>query len=132
MRYRLVLVILLAVLQSSSALSPARVQIVRATTVTWDDEVVVVQIRVEPHAANRALVVAAVDGDLVVRQSTEQLDGETAKRTRWVRWGSLSAGQLLIVVSLFDSGSSLVARDSRPIRVLSRRGEPEMPSDIER
>jgi hypothetical protein len=100
--------------------------------VTWDDEVVVVQIRVEPHAANRALVVAAVDGDLVVRQSTEQLDGGTAKRTRWVRWGSLSAGQLLIVVSLFDSGSSLVARDSRPIRVLSRRGEPEMPSDIER
>ncbi len=110
---------------SSAAMAPARVSIVNAPGFSWDDEQIVVQVRVEQNQENRGLRLAAVDDGLVVRSSYEQLDGDKAPRTRWVRWGQLPAGRITLVASVFDSTHE-VARASRVIVVRSRRGGPEV------
>jgi hypothetical protein len=119
MRYRLALVLVLLTVQSSSA--PPRVAIVRATAFAFDDEAISILIQVEPNAHNRALVIAAVEEGVAVRQSYEQLDGEQAMRSRWIKWGTLPAGDLMLVASLLESGSKPVAVASRPIHVIARR-----------
>lgn len=107
---------------SSAALAPARVVIVNAPNVSFDDQQIVIQVRVEPHEENRGLTLAALEGGVVVRSSYEQLDGDKAPRTRWVRWGQLPAGRILLVAALSASNKE-IARATRQIRVLSRRGD---------
>lgn len=66
------------------------------------------KIRVEPDMANRLLIAAAIDeGGEVVRRSDEQLDGALAPRTRWVRWSSLPAGDLLVIAEVWDGQKPL-------------------------
>lgn len=62
------------------------VRFVRPPAIVSDREIVTFQIQVEPDPVNRLLVVAASDGDLVVRRSDEELNGDKAARTRWLRW----------------------------------------------
>jgi hypothetical protein len=120
MRYRLLAALLIALVQSGSALPP-RVAIVRATAHAWDDESVTMQVQVEPNPENRALVMAASDEGMVVRQSVEQLDGDTARRTRWVTWQSLPAGELMLSATVITADRSVAGTSRRPITVLSRR-----------
>ena len=93
------------------------------TRVGWDDEPIVLMIRVEPRAENRALLVSAIDEDgLTVRQSLEQLDGDTAMRTRWLTWAHVPAGELAIVASVYASSSKPVATAKVTMQILARRG----------
>jgi hypothetical protein len=90
--------------------------------VGWDDEPVILMIRVEPLAENRALLVTAIDEDgLIVRQSLEQLDGDTAPRTRWLTWGRVPAGELAIVASVYASSSKPAATARVTMQILARR-----------
>lgn len=100
--------------------APPRVAIVRWTAYAFDDEQISLMVQVDPRPENRALVIAAVDDGLVVRSSREQLDGEQARRTRWIEW-RLPAGELLLTATLFESRGE-VARATRPIHILSRLG----------
>jgi hypothetical protein len=115
----LALCVALLLLQSSSA--PPRVAIVRATAFAFDDEAIVIMVQVEPYSANRALIVSAVDEGVAVRSSLEALAGDRAPRTRWVRWGHLPAGDLVLVAALFESQPDAVARATKPIQVIARR-----------
>ena len=117
MHYRLLVPLLLVALMAPSP----RVSIVRAPNHVWDDEPVVLMVQVEPDADNRLLVIAALDEGLVIRQSTEQLDGDKARRTRWVRWERLSAGELMITAIVITVDGKQGGRAQRPITVLARR-----------
>jgi hypothetical protein len=120
MRYQLLAVIALCLLQSSSA--PPRVSILRATYYAFEDESVRVVVQVEPHPNNRLLYVMIVDGSEVVTSTLKQLDGEAAMRTWWISWSRLPAGDdMLIAATLFDSTGKAVARDTRRITVIARR-----------
>lgn len=83
-----------------------------------------VKVRVEPYPENRLLIIAALDASgEVVRRSDEQLDGESAPRTRWVRWRSgLPAGDLLVIAEVWDRQKPL-ARVSIPLCVIATFGE---------
>lgn len=70
----------------SFASNEPRVSFVRPHRIVTEDDATRWQIRVEPHAENRLLIVAAVEGGEVVRRSDEQLDGDKAPRTRWIDW----------------------------------------------
>lgn len=111
------LLIAVVVLLAMSAPSK-RLEILRYTSVAWEDEEVLIVVRVDPQPANRWLTVYASDDGEVVRQSRIQLDGEQAMRTHWIRY-RLPAGELIITVALSDS-QRVIARASAPMRVLSR------------
>jgi len=111
-------------LASAPAHAPARVAIIRANAINWEDEQIAIMIRVEPDARNRWLIVAAMEGGVAVRVSLEQLDGEDAAITRWLRWSSLPAGEFLIVAALKESGPHDVARAVWPMKILARGPEP--------
>lgn len=104
-----------------AVLAPERVTIVRATTISWDDEPVTLMVRVEPHPRNRALVLVAMDQDGVsARQSYEQLEGEASPRHRWLTWRSLPAGDYLLTAALFEDGDDIAAKDTARLHVLAR------------
>lgn len=84
------------------AKSEPRVQFVRPPAIVSDQDTIVLQVRVEPDAENRLLVVMAVDGDDVVRRSDEALAGADAPRTRWIRW-RLSSGELILQARVYGS-----------------------------
>lgn len=58
-----------------------------------------VRIRVERDTANRGLTVAALSEGFE-RHSYEQLDGTIARRTRWVEWPDVPAGEYLVVAQV--------------------------------
>lgn len=114
----LVLIVAVSLFAASSAVPP-RIAFLRATAFAFDDEAISIVVQVEPNASNRAFILAAVDGDLEVRRSLIQLDGEDAKRTHWIKWGALPAGDLMLVALLLDQQGP-VARVTRPIRIQGR------------
>ena len=114
----LVLVVVWLVFQSG-IVTPSRVSIVRPVRFIQENQYVRWQIQIDPQAENAALVVAAVDGD-VVRSTREQLDGELAPRTRWIEWKhGLPAGEYTVVAVLFNSTRE-VARASTELSVMAR------------
>ncbi len=121
MRYSLLVAILIALMQSGSALPP-RVAIVRATFITWEDEKVTVMVQVEPHAENRALVLRVLDDGFEARTSLIQLDGEKAWKTHRVEWQRVPYGEdMALVAMLYDDAGKVVASARRTITVLARR-----------
>lgn len=95
------------------------VTIVRAPAFAYDDEMITIQVRVEPRDVNRLLIVGAWDGDTSIRTSLEQLDGADSARTRWLRWSRLSACECEIRAYVFGEGGQLgMAR--RPLIVRAR------------
>ena len=98
--------------------TPPRVAFVRPPGVATDKTTVVLQVRVDPHEDNRLLVVAAVEGDVVVRRSDEDLAGDKAPRVRWIRW-RVTAGDLVLAAILYGAGGRELARDQRHLIVLA-------------
>ena len=97
-----------------------RLEILRHTSVAWEDEEVLIVVRAQPHPDNRALVIAASDDGVIVRQSVIQLDGEEARATYWIRW-RLPAGELMIRAVLCQAKCERpVASVTVPLTVLSR------------
>jgi len=119
------LLLVVAVLAGLATPVQPVVKIVRAPAVMFDDESIVIQIRVEPREGNRLLIVGAWEGDTSVRTSLEQLDGEDSPRTRWVRWSRLAAGELEIRAYVFGPGKGQLGMDRRPLIVKSRWGSDE-------
>jgi hypothetical protein len=64
-----------------------------------------IQIRIEPHAENRVLVVVA-DSEEFFRSSEIQLDGDRAPRTLAVEFRSLPAGEYVVESVLTDASGS--------------------------
>jgi nucleoid-associated protein YgaU len=119
MRYRLLAALLIALVQSGSALPP-RVAIVRATAHAFDDHEISVMVQVLPDERNRVLWVAVVDGDVVATSTLKQLTAES--RTLEITWKRVPAGaDMLIVATLYGDDGKVVARAQRSITVLSRR-----------
>ena len=73
------------------------VSFLRPRAFASDREDIYIQVQVEPHAANRSLVVAAVDADFVVRRTDVELDGERAARTHRFWWRSLPVGEYVLL-----------------------------------
>jgi hypothetical protein len=96
-----------------------RVRFLRAHRIITDRESVRWIVQVDQHADNRHLFVTAVEGDLVVRSSYEQLDGVEARRTRWIDWGPLPAGELSIVAEVKAGDQQLLGRAVVPVQVIS-------------
>jgi hypothetical protein len=94
-----------------------RVEVVRPVAYVPEGQSVTFQIRVDPHADNRRLVLVAGDALSEVRRSEEQLDGNTAPRTRWVKWMGLPAGDWIIVAALYGVSGRELARDTHPLTV---------------
>ena len=92
-----------------------RVAWVRPPSFVNEADILVLQVRVPRHPENRRLVLMAVDGDDIVRRSDEQLEGEAAPVSRWVRW-RLPAGELTLIAAVFD-GTREVGRDTHPLVV---------------
>lgn len=114
----LILLVLALVLQSGLS-TPTRVSIIRPAYFVREYEYIRWQVQIEPHAENRLLVVAAVDGD-VVRQTKEQLDGDAAPRTRWIEWKhGIPAGEYQVIAVLYSQANE-IARATVPLTVLSR------------
>ena len=102
-------------------LAAALVAIVNAPAIVQEGYSITLQVRVEPHADNRLLIVSAWDGDVAVRTSLEQLDGESSPRTRWIKWGSLSACECELRAYLYvRDRTDPKAIDRRPLVILSR------------
>ncbi len=120
MRRAILLIAVVAVL-AAQASTPPRVAIIRATAFAFDDESISIMVQVEPRAENRALIVSAVEDGVAVRSSLEALDGDKARKTRWIEWSRLPAGEFHLVATLWESEPKPVARAWRPITVLSRR-----------
>ena len=113
------LLLVTAVLLLVALQPPSRVSIVRPVRFVQEHQYLRYQIQIDPQSENAALVVAAVDGD-VVRSTREQLDGESAPRTRWIEWKhGLPAGEYTVVAVLFNS-SREVARASTELSVMAR------------
>lgn len=91
-----------------------RVAFVRPPSFVNEQDIVVLQVRVDPDSENRRLIVGAIDGDFVVASTSEDLPGP---RTRFVRL-RLPAGELLLVAVLMDSVGE-VSRDTHRITVRS-------------
>lgn len=118
-RVGLLAVVYLALILQSGLSEPRRVSIVRPTAFVRENEYVRYMVQVHPHADNRTLLVAALDGDVAVRQSREQLDGESAPKTRWIEWKhGLPAGEYLVVAVVLGQSREL-ARASVPVTVLA-------------
>lgn len=123
----LVLVVVVLILQAGLT-TPTRVSIVRPIQIVNEYAHLRYQVQVDPHAENRALVLAAVDTSLeratledATRLTSEQLDGEHAPRTRWVEWKyGLPAGDYVVVAVLYSGIKNEIARASVPVTVLAR------------
>lgn len=102
MKVRAALLVVVVLVLAMSA--PAkRIEILRHTVRTWQDEPIVLMIRIAPHQDNRRLIVTAHDQDgFVVTSSLEQLPGARAPRTRWVRWATLPAGEMTVRAQLYE------------------------------
>jgi hypothetical protein len=99
---------------------PPRVQFVRPPGVVSEGDHVQLQIRVEPDAMNRLLVVELGDDGGTVRRSDEQLPGADAPRTRWLRWlVPRCEDGCLFVAALYGVGGQEIARATSPVRVQS-------------
>jgi len=115
----LVLLMVIAAVSLQQAKVAPVVVIVRAPSIVYDDESIVIQVRVDPRTEHRLLVVGAWEGDTSLRTSLEQLDGEDSPRTRWVRWSRLAAGDLELRAYVFGEGGQLgMARQK--LQVLAR------------
>lgn len=99
---------------------PPRVSFWLAHRIVTDQEHVRWIVRVEPHAENRVLIVAAYDGDIWVRRTDIQLEGEHARRTHYIDWRPLPAGELVILAVVL-SGTKEVARATVPVTVTAMR-----------
>jgi hypothetical protein len=100
---------------------PERVQIVRSTSFSYDDEPLTFQVRVEPWPQNRHLILVATDQDgFLARRSYEQLEGERSPRTRWIVWRALPAGEYLVYAAIFEDGDDIAAKDTTYLQVLAR------------
>lgn len=115
-RLRLALLFLLTATASLSA-DVKRVQFVRPPAFISDQDVIRLQIRVERHADNRMLIIAAAEDGMIVRRSDEQLDGTAAPRTRWIDL-RFPAGDLMLAAILYDADGE-VDRDVHPLHVSS-------------
>ena len=93
----------------SAALSgPAQVRFLWPTRVVTDQMGTTWIVIVEPHADNRALVLAAYEGDIPVRRTDVQLEGDKAARTHRIEWrGGLPPGELQIVAGVFSNNEQL-------------------------
>ncbi len=101
---------------------PARVQILHAPRYLTDDTPVSFDVRVLPDAANRLLVMAALDdtGE-AIRRSDEELDGATAQVTRRLEWNSLRAGSYTLLARTFDGAGRQLAQATAALEVLEWR-----------
>lgn len=79
-----------------------------------------VRVRVDRDSANRGLTVAALSEGFE-RHSYEQLDGMLARRTRWVEWPDVPAGEYL-VVAVVNRGALPVWRATARINVIAQQG----------
>ena len=114
----LVCVVLVLMFQSG-LMDTARIS-VRGPSFVGEGQYVRYMVRIDPRAENRLLVLAAVDESGPVRSTKEQLDGDSAPRTRWVEWKfGLPAGEYVILALLYSSQKE-IARASVPVTVLSR------------
>ena len=116
-----VLAATLAILLGLAALAVPeadRVRFVRPPAIVRERQPLVLQVQIEPHPDNRLLMLVAADDLSDVRGSSEQLDGDSAHRTRWVRWAEgLPTGRFLLIAALYGVGGE-VARDTVPIEVV--------------
>ena len=88
------------------------VSFLRPRAFASDREDIYIQVQVEPHAANRSLVVAAVDADFVVRRTDVELEGDRAARTHRFWWRSLPPGEY-IMLAVTERG-----RAQHPLQVI--------------
>jgi len=117
MKYVLLAAIGLVILAVLVAAGPPAVSFVRPPSYVHEGDMVVLQVRVEPKPTNRLLAVAAVDGDLIVSLTNEELPGENAPRTRWIRW-RLPSGDLTLVAVVYGAGGKEAGRDVHKITVI--------------
>ena len=117
-------VAILLALVSLGAGEPARIAIVRAAAFVVEREWVRVFVQVEPHADNRAFILAAVDeGGAIVSRTFKPLEGADAARSWWIDWKEgLPAGELELV-AILETTKGQGPRARRPIRVLSVRSD---------
>jgi hypothetical protein len=100
---------------------PPRVKFLWPTRFTTDQMGTAWIVVVERHPEHRQLALVAVDGDVVIRRSDVQLEGEKAPRVHRIEWrGALPAGELTIAALVFSSTNE-VARATVPITVAQMR-----------
>lgn len=109
-------VVLILLVCACLAQAGDRVGWMRPPAYITDDVYVDYQVRVEPHADNRWLTVAAYEGDLPVRVSGPTgIDGHSASR-HFYRW-RLPAGELTLLAQVQDRHGT-VYRDTAPVTVI--------------
>ncbi len=111
--------ILVAVSLSAYALSEPRVSIVRPPHFASEGAQVELQVRVTPNAENRLLRVELADELGTVRRSDEQLAGEHAPTTRWLKWILPACEDGCIFVAALYGINGPVARATSQVRVQS-------------
>lgn len=99
---------------------PPLVAIVSAPAFATDQQSLTIRVRVEPDPENRRLTLAAVQDDVIVRRSDEDLDGAAAPRTRWVTWYPLPEGEFVLVAVVWGTGYQR-GRDWRTLTVIGMR-----------
>ena len=102
--------------------APDPVSFVRPARFITEDQEVVWQIRVEPNADNRLLVVVAIEGDVIVRRSDESLAGPHAPITHWIHWVKLPVGSLGVMALVVDAHETERARAVTVLEVLGKTG----------
>jgi hypothetical protein len=98
--------------------SPARIQFVRPPRIVSEDYPVTYQLRVQKFAEHRRFELAAVDGGLVVSDTSRDMDGEAAPSLVNVTL-RLPAGDLTLVGVLFGVGGKELGRATTPVCVRS-------------
>lgn len=122
MRRTLLGIVALVALATWGDAEPKRVEILHAPRIVTDDTELAFDVRALPDAANRLLVVAAVDevGD-TIRRSDEDLDAASPV-TRRIKWNALGAGDYELLAQTFDARAQLTGRDRVHLMVLEWRG----------
>lgn len=99
-----------------------RITFINAPHYVSDRDTITIQVRIDPRPEHRLFVLLAVDGDLEVSRHEEQLDGDQASRTRWVRW-KLPPGEWTLVAAVIGAQQHVLAVVQTPITVISSRPE---------
>lgn len=92
-----------------------RVRFLHLRPILTDREPVVFDVQLDRQEDDRVLVIAASDGEGVIRRTDVQID-RFALRTTRIAWQALPAGHLTVTAAIIGVRGE-VARESRPLLV---------------
>lgn len=80
---------------------------------------VTIRARIQPQHEMRSIGASIVGGDFG-RSSAISLDGENAAPLQVFEWRSIPPGEYTVTVELYDSANRVLARDSKPVRIVGQ------------